>query len=307
MPATRSIVSFSGAAGPLGLGAGLIRTIALVPEEPALAARCLELTRASLHPFPELEVGVEPSGPRIEARAWASPQTEFLELDRAIFDANSSALTLAGPAELLPRTALEVVTRYQALLERTNAASCTPEFDALRALHRDAHDLDKPLVHADYFHALDCWQWTLRLAPQAGFALQAAALFHDVERLLSEADVRIEHRAADYQAFKDAHAREGGAILRDLLAATGVDDACADRAAWLVVHHERPDSDEELALLNDADALSFFSLNAFGYLNYFGPEQTRKKVAYTLARMRPPARAHLRTMRLPELVREGLA
>lgn len=39
-----------------------------------------------------------------------------------------------------------------------------------------------------------------------------------------------------------------------------------------------------------------------GYLDYYGPEQTRKKVAYTLRRLRPAARRHLDGMRLPEVV-----
>ena len=36
-------------------------------------------------------------------------------------------------------------------------------------------------------------------SPEADLAVQAAALFHDMERLLSEADFRIEHRAENYQ------------------------------------------------------------------------------------------------------------
>ena len=57
-----------------------------------------------------------------------------------------------------------------------------------------------------------------------------------------------------------------------------------------------------LSLLNDADALSFFSLNSVGYLDYFGPEQTRKKVAYSLSRLRPDARRYLAGLRLPSAV-----
>ena len=52
-----------------------------------------------------------------------------------------------------------------------------------------------------------------------------------------------------------------------------------------------------------ADALSFFSLNSSGYADYFGAEQTRRKVAYSWNRMRPPARAKLRGVRLRDDVR----
>jgi hypothetical protein len=303
-----AVNSFSwGKHGRAGWELALIRTISLVPEEHALAPRCLELTRARLRGFDDVALAPDPSGPRIDARAWTSPSANFFEFDSAVLDTDPTALIIAGPAELLPQVALEVLTRYQSLQDRRNASSRTPQFDALLALHRDMHPLSKPLVRADFAHALDTWQWTLRLAHQASFEVQSAALFHDVERLVSECDARIEQHATDYQGFKDAHARAGSAVLLEVLGAVGVEPSRAVRACWLVAHHERQSGDEELALLNDADALSFFSLNAFGYLNYFGRAQTKMKVAYTLARLRPHARARLREVRLPGPVREMLA
>jgi hypothetical protein len=61
--------------------------------------------------------------------------------------------------------------------------------------------------------------------------------------------------------------------------------------------------DRDVALLNDADALSFFSLNSSGYADYFGPEQTRRKIAFSWNRMRPAARAKLPGIRLRDDVR----
>jgi hypothetical protein len=58
-----------------------------------------------------------------------------------------------------------------------------------------------------------------------------------------------------------------------------------------------------VALINDADALSFFSLNASGFLDYYGVEHTRKKIDYTLRRLRPDARARLRGVHLRRDVR----
>jgi hypothetical protein len=176
---------------------------------------------------------------------------------------------------------------------RRNAASATPLFDRVLERHRAHHDLGKPLVRADWAHAVDVWQWVIRLDPEAGLAVQLAALFHDVERLVSEADVRVEHRADDYQAFKDEHARRGAEMADQALTAAGVDARTRDQTARLIAGHERG-----LSLLSDADALSFFSLNSPGYRDYFGPEATRKKIAWTLARLRPEARERLETVRL---------
>jgi hypothetical protein len=182
-------------------------------------------------------------------------------------------------------------------------------FDAVLSRHRELHDLSKPLVRADYEHALDTWRWVLALQPDAGLAVQLAALFHDIERLASEADVRVEHFAADYQEFKDRHARVGAAWTDEILGELGIAPAVRKAAVSLVGRHERPPETGEpdaadLALLNDADALSFFALNSPGYWSYYGPEATARKVAWTLERMRPEARRRLAGMRLhPEVAR----
>jgi hypothetical protein len=199
-----------------------------------------------------------------------------------------------------------VLTRYQRFLARRNPASAAPVFDRVLACHRELHDCRKPLVRADLDHALDTWQWMLRLEQSTSLAVQIAALFHDVERLASEADVRIEHHASDYRAFKNEHARRGGAMTRAALQDTGLDQATIDRASDLVTDHEQPGDDVERLLLNEADALSFFSLNSTGFLRYYGVEHTRRKIAYTLARLRESVRWRLARIRYQPAVAELL-
>lgn len=162
-------------------------------------------------------------------------------------------------------------------------------------------------MRADYNHALDAWQWSLRLESDASLAVQLAALFHDIERLASEADERVEHLAADYQQFKDAHAKRGAEMTDRQLAEAGVPEHVRARVVEMITAHERQSDDPEVALLNDADALSWFSLNSPGYADYFGPQQTRKKLLYTWNRMRASARAKLRGVRLRADVRKMLA
>jgi hypothetical protein len=257
------------------------------------------------------------SGLSLSVEEWESPGFNFYEWD-ARLDALAESqdgpflLTLFGRDEDRWRALRGILTRCQRVLDRRNEASRGALFDRVLAVHRQAHDLAKPLVRADYDHALDTWQWGLRLAPEAGLALQLAALCHDIERLDTEADVRSEHRAADYQAFKDGHAARGAERADALLGEAGVDAETRRRTARLIAAHERPPDTTEgegeaIALLNDADALSFFSLNSVGYLDYFGPEPTRRKVAYTLDRLRPAARHHLAGMRLPSTVAEAIA
>jgi len=275
-----------------------------------------ELARA----FPAIglhEEGTDglPSLP-VRVAEWESQNFNFYELDGwldalAEQDSGPFAVDVLGEPGELARAAGEVLTRCQRWMDRRNEASQSRLFDRVLVEHRDAHDLSKPLVRADYNHALDTWQWVLRLAPDADLAVQLAALFHDVERLSSEADARVEHHAADYQAFKDDHAERGADLAAALLGWVGVDAETRERAARLIARHEHlpeegaPDA-AALSLLNDADALSFFSLNSAGYLDYFGPEATRRKVAYTLRRLRPQARRYLDGLRLRPAVADEL-
>lgn len=268
-------------------------------------ALCADARRVLAEEFPTLTVleaprAREPGDVSIDADTWRAPPVSFFEIDRRLD-------VLAGPAPKALRIrgahaalrSVSVLSRAQRLVRRQNDGGTwtDPILAVLEGLF-EAAGLERPLVRADLDHALDAWQWLLRIEPDAPMPLQIACLFHDIERLESEADTRIEHRAADYQAFKDAHAARGAGIVRTRLAAAPLPAAWVEEAARLVEGHER--AGEAAAALADADALSFFSLNSPGYLDYFGPEQTEKKIAYTLARMRPASRARALTLCLRE-------
>lgn len=226
---------------------------------------------------------------------WLDLEADLLAFDRRVHEAED-----AGEFALAVDDATvgaSILLRYQRLIPCSNAASASVHFRRVWQVFRDLHDLRKPLVRADWDHANDVWQWVLRLEPYAGLEVQLAGLLHDVERLDSEAYVRMEHTAGDYDAYKDAHARAGAARARAILDACDV--ACASEVADLVAEHERKSPDPRRTLLGDADALSFFGVNCAGYLAYFGPDQTRKKVAWTLRRMSRRAMRHLVGLRLP--------
>ncbi|HEX8411533.1 MAG TPA: DUF4202 family protein [Thermoanaerobaculia bacterium] len=255
--------------------------------------------------FPSVFVRFADDGaPHLRASEWDRPDFDTWDFDCRIDELAADAFTLRLVDDAAhPSFAVEVMNRCQRHVGRRNRHSQGQLFTRVLRRHRALHDLEKPLVRADYNHALDVWQWLLRLEPDAPVHVQFAGLFHDIERLSSEPDVRVEHLAPDYQAFKDAHARGGVELTDRVLAEAGVSAEVRGRVVALVAAHERASGDSEVALLNDADALSFFSLNSNGYANYFGREQTKKKVAYTLNRLRPAARAKLATVRLRPDVR----
>jgi hypothetical protein len=240
----------------------------------------------------------------VSAAAWDAADFDPVALDAQVAAAARSVAgfrvrVVSRREHRRPVTAVagEVLIRYQRFATARNSQACGPTFDQVLARHRAIHDLTKPLVAADFDHALDTWRWVLRLDWEASLPLQIAALFHDVERLASEADVRVEQHAPDYAAFKQQHAAAGAAAAQQILAPVVSDPALLERVTDLIANHERPGRDPEKALLNTADALSFFSLNACGFISHYGPAHTRRKIAYTLDRLAPEARAWLGQIR----------
>jgi ribosomal protein S15P/S13E len=238
---------------------------------------------------------------QIDVDDWAADSADLLAFDRQVHAAEDAqrgrVLVRCRPPVFLGQkeaalAARQISTRYQRCQPIRNAASATAQFDRILERHRALHDVGKPLVRADHDHTCDTWQWVLRLDALARLPVQIAALFHDIERLQSEADVRI----------KDTHAQRGARLMREALRDLGIDRRIVDAAARLVATHERPEADPDLGLLNDADALSFFGVNSWGFVAHYGPAHTRKKVAYTLARMSPRARLRVAELRHPPVI-----
>src|SRR5262249_41220765 len=96
-------------------------------------------------------------------------------------------------------------------------------------------------------------------------------------------------------------------LLRDLDFAP----AAIARVVRLVEGNEKARDDREVSTLNDADALSFFSLDSAGFLDHSGPAHTRRKITDSHGRSSERARGRLREVVLrPDveaLVQEALS
>ena len=138
-------------------------------------------------------------------------------------------------------------------------------------------------VPEDPRHADNTLEWLLCLEPDAGDALQLAALAHDIDRATEESKVR---RADfdDYDAFKAAHARNGAEILHPILIACGVAGNIVDETCRLVLVHEvggDPSSD----LLKDADSISYFDVNLSLYYQREGWAETKRRSLWGYQRL----------------------
>jgi hypothetical protein len=274
---------------------------------------------------------------RIEEERWLRSDADLYAWDNAVCALHEQpGWIIVNPSDgqaVQPQTLIEIMTRYQRLLPRTNSHSLARPFVRILAAHRQLHDLSKPLVRADYDHALDVWQWVLRLAPDASLSLQLAALFHDIERLVSESVEHIEQHAPDYRAYKDAHARAGASLTHRCLRHKGIPSRVLGQVEALIRAQESstaqsaaPRSDaaaeseqasvaplsseavsaegtsrslqEESAILREADALSFFSLNSPSFADHYGPFHTQKKVRHALSRLSTASQLRLGRIKL---------
>ncbi len=218
---------------------------------------------------------------------------DFRRFDEAVDNARPLSHVAVRGSDAVG-VAIEVMARYQRLVVRRNEASSTPLFDAILEAHAALFDPSSPLLRADLEHALDTWQWMLRIAPNIGLAPQIAALFHDIDRLDGEPHERIEHRA--HRVLDDPQAKRGGERALAILRSVGVEEGDAARASDLVAG--RVCSEPDALVLDDADALSFLSLMSPPYADYFGLAQTRRKVSFTLGRLGPVARDKVSLFRL---------
>jgi hypothetical protein len=138
-------------------------------------------------------------------------------------------------------------------------------------------------VPEDPRHAENTLKWLFRLKPKADRSLQIAAFAHDIERAVETRKVR---RADfnDYDAFKEAHAHNGAAILREILDRSGVAKSVADETCRLVTLHE-VGGDPRSDLLKDADSISYFEVNMPMYYQREGWEETRRRCSWGYRRL----------------------
>ncbi len=142
-------------------------------------------------------------------------------------------------------------------------------------------------VPEDPRHADNTLEWLLRLAPDAGEALQLAALAHDIDRTTPERVRRKDY--PDYDVFKAAHARRGARLLRGILEDCWVESTIVTEACRLVEVHEvggDPDAD----LLKDADSISYFDGNLPLYYQREGWAETKRRSLWGYRRLSERAR-----------------
>ena len=120
-------------------------------------------------------------------------------------------------------------------------------------------------VPEDYAHAKSVKEWVLKFRPDADWALLLAAFAHDIERALPQRKV-IRSKFSDYNDFKNAHALNSARVVQEILDKYPISRKVKNKILSLIKNHELGQSeDSDLAILKDADSLSFFEVNLLSY------------------------------------------
>jgi len=149
--------------------------------------------------------------------------------------------------------------------------------------------ISKSEVPEDQPHSKNTKDWVIKLFPEADFALQIAALGHDIERSIKEKKIRREEYS-DYNKFKEAHSHNSAKIMKKILQKYKTDPNIIDKVTYLIKNHEfggNPEAD----ILKNADSISFFDVNLQRYFLRNTKEETYFRIKWGFEKLSKRARS----------------
>lgn len=170
--------------------------------------------------------------------------------------------------------------------------------DKIRELEGKVEEIiSESPAETDVTHSKSTRDWVIKLKPDADYALQIAALAHDIDRGFIKVnrgeDMRKEFAKHEdftiYDEVKIRHSKRGADIIYGLLEEYGFNESFRRKVKHLVECHEFG-GDPESDILRDADSLSFFKDNLEFYFGKLGSGKTRSKIKFMYDRMSERAR-----------------
>lgn len=150
---------------------------------------------------------------------------------------------------------------------------CSQEMDVIKEIELEIEKIiSKSEVPEDRPHSKNTKDWVIKLFPEADFALQIAALGHDIERSIKEKKIKRE-KYSDYNKFKEAHSHNSAKIMKKILQKYKIDSNIIDKITYLIENHEFG-GNPEANILKDADSISFFDVNLPEYFLRNTKEET---------------------------------
>lgn len=182
-----------------------------------------------------------------------------------------------------------------------------------KAIENEIEDIiSRSDVPEDYAHAESVKGWVLKFRPDADWALQIAASAHDIERALTQRKV-IRSKFSDYNVFKNAHALNSAKVIQEILDKYPLSRKVKNKILSLIKNHEIGQTkDPDLAVLKDADSLSFFEANLPAYAERNDESEILSRMGWGYQRLSRKARQivkefHYENERLNEFLQRILS
>lgn len=149
-------------------------------------------------------------------------------------------------------------------------------------------------IKSDLRHSKSTRTWVLKLKPDADYALQIAALAHDIDRGFGLNYTKEKDKFKDYIGYKREHCHESAKIIQKLLLKYNLSQNFIKKVCRLVLNHEFGGNQED-EILKDADSISFFEGNLPTYLRNYGLTSAKNKIEFMYQRMSEKAQIIVKT------------
>ena len=158
--------------------------------------------------------------------------------------------------------------------------------------HREAEIMQG--IDGEKEHAECVLSWVEKLSPNPSPALKIAALFHDIDRIVTPhlgGGFKGDRRSKEYYEHKKAHAKRSADYVCPKLLTCGVNPQIVERIGFLISHHDdigeevNELNDDELNILVAADSFAFFTSIAPELYQKEGEDRLRDKIRFMVEKM----------------------
>ena len=173
---------------------------------------------------------------------------------------------------------------------------------------RDNIHRDKEIqqgIEGERKHVKEVLKWVKKLDKNPSLSLKIAALFHDIDRVVTpgvEGGFKGDRKSKAYLLHKRTHAKRGANYTCKKLKECSVDTRIIDRVRFLIEHHDdtldevQSFSDKELEILVAADSLSWLASTGPTIYRKEGNERAKDKLKFMINKLPKFARKILITL-----------
>ena len=157
-------------------------------------------------------------------------------------------------------------------------------------------------IKGEKLHAFDVLEWIEKLNPNASMPLKLAALFHDVDRIITPGaggGFKGDRNSETYENHKKMHAKRSAEFIIPLLKEIVKDEKMIEEVNFLINHHDDTGAEveeiknTELNYMVAADSFAFFTTVAPKLYAAEGKERIKDKVKFMIEKMPEFARKML--------------